>query len=171
MIIEPRYNRGLMRRLILMLVLVGCSGAPKKEMNTSLGDEGDAGGASAAASLGEKWRQGWETRTVEALAPLYAHDTDLVVVAQGTAYRGWSDVETFLSTKLGALQAVHLRFDGAMTVGLGLDGGVLTTGLIRELDDGAGTVTERGTLTLVVRKDSLGWVIVSEHYSYPPSID
>lgn len=154
-----------------MLALVGCGGAQSKPIDTTLGNEGDAGGAAAAASLGEKWRQGWETRIVESLAPLYDHGDEVVVVSQGTAYRGWSDVETYLSTKLGSLKAVHLRFEGTSTAGLGIDGGVLVTSLERELDDGAGTITERGTLTLVVRRSAEGWVIVSEHYSYPPSID
>ena len=38
--------------------------------------------------------------------------------------------------------------------------------MTRELSDGATTVTENGTLTLVLRKDRGRWQIASEHYSY-----
>ncbi len=38
--------------------------------------------------------------------------------------------------------------------------------MTREIATGATTVTENGTLSLVLEKQSDAWVIVLEHYSY-----
>jgi hypothetical protein len=59
-----------------------------------------------------------------------------------------------------------------MPIALGSDGAVVNATLTREINDGVSSLTERGTLTLIVRAGADGtWVIVTEHYSYPPSVN
>jgi uncharacterized protein (TIGR02246 family) len=156
----------------LVLMLAACSGATQGKTTTTEGAGGDAAPQVAATRLAEQWRQAWETRSAEALAPLYSHDTDLVVVDQGATYLGWTAVETYLSTKSGAAKEIHLTLADVAPVALGSDGAVVNATLTREINDGVSSLTERGTLTLVVRSGADGtWVIVTEHYSYPPSVD
>jgi ketosteroid isomerase-like protein len=38
--------------------------------------------------------------------------------------------------------------------------------MAREVTEGATTAAEAGVVTLVLRRDDAGWVIVAEHYSY-----
>jgi uncharacterized protein (TIGR02246 family) len=155
----------------LVLALAACGAAPKTS-TTGAGDGSDAVPQDAAGRVAEQWRQAWETRSAEALSPLYSHDTDLVVVEQGTPYLGWTAVETYLSTKTGAAKEIHLTLSDVETTALGASGAVVNATLTREINDGVSSLTERGALTLVLRAGADGgWVIVTEHYSYPPSVE
>jgi ketosteroid isomerase-like protein len=157
------------RHLVALVVVAACSGGSKQTSSTTTPAGGDASGS--AASVAEKWRQAWETHSADTLAMLYTHDDDLVLVSQGTAYTGWTAVNGYLSAAVGPLKAVHMTLDDVKTASLGADGAVVNASVTRELDDGNGSVTERGSVTLVLRHDGAGWLIVSEHYSYPPTVD
>lgn len=117
----------------------------------------------------EQWRQGYEVRSVETLAKLYAHDVDVVVVQEGQTMIGWSSVEAYLKDRIARAGQIHIRLKDVSVVALGLEAASVTATMNRELSEGTTTVTENGTLTLVVRRTADGWVISSEHYSYKRS--
>ncbi len=122
----------------------------------------------AGQRLVESWRQAWEVRAVDGLAPLYSQDLDVVVVAQGVAYLGWTAVETYLSTTVGAAKEIHIQLADVQVVALDDGAAVVTASITRDASDGVTTISERGALTLAIRSRPDGtWVIVSEHYSYP----
>ena len=114
----------------------------------------------------EQWRQGYEVRSVEALARLYAHDLDVVVVQEGLTMIGWSSVEAYLKDRIARAGTIHIRLKDIQVIALGLEAASAVATMTRELSDGTTTVTENGTLTLVLRHTPDGWVISSEHYSY-----
>ena len=64
--------------------------------------------AGARATI-EQWRQAYEVRSFEALAKLYAHDLDLVVVQDGEPVFGWSSVENMLKDRLTRYPDIHVR--------------------------------------------------------------
>jgi ketosteroid isomerase-like protein len=120
----------------------------------------------AVRSVLEQWRQAYEVRSEDALAKLYAHDPALVVVLEGTPLVGWPAVEAALKDRVARADEIHVRLADVRVVDLAPTAAVVTAGLTREVKAGATTVTERGTLTLALRKDADAWLIVAEHYSY-----
>jgi ketosteroid isomerase-like protein len=114
----------------------------------------------------EQWRQAYEIRSIDALAKLYAHDLDVVVVQEGTTMIGWSSVEGMLKDRLSRAGEIHVRLKDIQVSSLAPNVASAVVTMTRELTDGATTVTENGTLTLVLRNDSGTWVLTSEHYSY-----
>ncbi len=121
--------------------------------------------AAAKATI-EQWRQAYEVRSAEALAKLYAHDLDLVVVQEGTAALGWSSVEATLKDRLARASSIRIRLKDVQVLSLAPDVATAVATMTRELSEGSTTVTESGTLTLVLRKRDDAWVITTEHYSY-----
>ena len=135
-----------------------------------------AGSATPAAATGdsfaavfravEQWRQGWEVRSLEALAPLYRQDAQVVIVHQGRAQRGWPAAQTWLRAQLAGVSSVHLRLeDGAVTT-LGADGALFSARMGRDFSDGVITRSDEGFLTLTFARAGDGWQIVAEHYSF-----
>ena len=120
----------------------------------------------AAKATVEQWRQGYEVRSVEALAKLYAHDLDLVVVTEGSAVTGWTAVEAMLKAKLARAGAIRVRLTDVQVAAQGILVATVVATMTREITEGAATTTERGTLTLVLRHDGDAWLIALEHYSY-----
>ena len=114
----------------------------------------------------EQWRQGYEVRSVEALAKLYAHDLDVVVVQEGLTMIGWSSVEAYLKDRIARAGAIHIRLKDIQVVSLGLEAASAVATMTRELTNDNTTVTETGTLSLVLRHTPEGWVISLEHYSF-----
>jgi uncharacterized protein (TIGR02246 family) len=155
----------------LTFAMAGCPG------QKNAGSGGDTGPDTASRTptevvdagkrLVESWRQAWEVRAVDGLAPLYAQDLDVVLVAQGEVHLGWTAVETYLSTTMGAAKEIHIRLDDLQVAALGSGAAVVTATMTRETSDGVTSVSERGALTLAIRAQGGTWVIVSEHYSYP----
>jgi len=121
--------------------------------------------AAAKATI-EQWRQAYEIRSVDALARLYARDVDLVVVQEGTTYLGWSSVEAMLKDRIARTGSIHIRLKDMQVLSLAPEVATAYATMTRELTFESTTVTENGTLTLVLRKQGAGWVITSEHYSY-----
>ncbi|MEZ4404640.1 MAG: nuclear transport factor 2 family protein [Kofleriaceae bacterium] len=114
----------------------------------------------------EQWRQGWEVRSMEALAPLYRHDDHTVVVYQGQAHVGWPAAETYLRSVAEGARAVHLLLDDGQVSALGDSGATYAARLTRDISDGAVTTSDTGYLTLTFARTGDRWEIVAEHYSY-----
>ncbi|MBL0215740.1 MAG: nuclear transport factor 2 family protein [Myxococcales bacterium] len=69
----------------------------------------------------EQWRQGYEVRSVDALAKLYARDLDVVVVQEGQTMIGWSSVEAYLKDRIARAGQIHIRLKDVQVVALGLE--------------------------------------------------
>jgi len=152
--------------VLLSSVLVG--GCPS---GTSAGAEGPSAATplevvAAAKATIEQWRQAYEIRSVDALSKLYARDVDLVVVQEGTTFLGWSSVESMLKDRIARTGAIHIRLKDMQVLSLAPEVATAYATMTRELTFESTTVTESGTLTLVLRKQGAGWLITSEHYSY-----
>lgn len=159
-----------MRYLAILVVatLAACGPATSAD-TTPERASGDAVTAGARGAV-EQWRQAWEVRSVEALGALYAHNLDVIVVDQGRSYLGWTEVETYLSTKLGAATDVHVKVDDLQIFALGDGAAAASASIVREISDGVVNNSEAGVVTMALRADPDGtWRIVSEHYSFPPS--
>lgn len=114
----------------------------------------------------EQWRQGWEVRSMEALAPLYRHDGQTVLVYQGQAQVGWPAAENYLRTVVERARAIHLALEEGQVTTLGDGAATFAARLSREISDGAITVSDRGFLTLTFARSGDRWEIVAEHYSF-----
>jgi ketosteroid isomerase-like protein len=121
---------------------------------------------SMAKATVEQWRQGYEVRGVDALAKLYAHTSETVLVLDGIAVIGWPAIAQLLTTKLAHAKEVHVRLKDVAVVSYAPTVAGVTATMTREIGDGVTTVSENGALTLVLQRDAEGWKIVAEHYSY-----
>lgn len=120
--------------------------------------------AGARATI-EQWRQAYQVHSFEALAKLYAHELDLVVVQDGQPLVGWTSVEANLKDRLARYPKIVIRLRDIQVASLGPTAATATAVMTRELGDDVTTVTEGGALTVVLRKEADLWVIVAEHYS------
>ena len=116
--------------------------------------------------LVEQWRQGWQVRSFDALAPLYRHDDHTVIVYQGRAQRGWASAQTWLRSQLAGAAVVHLRLEDGVVTTTGADSATFAARMDREVSDGVVTTTDAGFLTLTLIRVDDAWAIVAEHYSY-----
>ncbi len=155
-------------RILLVALAILIAGCPGGKTRDPVGPSATTPKevVTAVKATIEQWRQGYEVRSVDALAKLYAHDLDLVVVQEGLTMVGWSSVEAYLKDRIARAGQIHIRLKDVQVVALGLEAASAVATMTRELTDGTTTVTESGTLTLVVRKTPDGWAISSEHYSY-----
>lgn len=153
--------------LVAMLVPAGLAGCPRGGGSTTPVAETPKDVVEAARAMIEQWRQAYEVRSMSSLAPLYAHDLDVVVVQEGIALLGWSSVEAMLKDRLARAGTIRVRLKDVQVVSLAPEVAAATATMTREIGDGTTTVTESGALTLILRRvDDARWVIVSEHYSY-----
>jgi ketosteroid isomerase-like protein len=156
-----------MRTLLITLAILvaGCpKGGSQDPVSPSAATPKEV--VTAVKATVEQWRQGYEVRSVDTLAKLYAHDLDVVVVQEGATMIGWSSVEAYLKDRIARAGQIHIRLKDISVIALGLEAASVVATMTRELTDGTTTITENGTLTLVVRRTADGWVISSEHYSY-----
>jgi ketosteroid isomerase-like protein len=124
--------------------------------------------AGARATI-EQWRQAYQVRSFEALARLYDHTLDLVVVQDGQLLVGWTSVEGMLKDRFARFKDVQVRLKDIQVASLGPTSATATAAMTRELGDGITTISETGALTVVLRKEGDIWLIVAEHYSYKRS--
>jgi ketosteroid isomerase-like protein len=152
-----------MRSLVIAaVVLAGC---PRdKPAATTPATPADIDGAKTTI---ENWRKDHEARNLDALGKLYAHDADVTVVQQGTPVVGWPAVESLLKARL-AKPTIIVKLADVHVASLAPEVASAVASLSREFSDGTTTVTDSGTITLVLRRDGDHWVIVAEHYSYKP---
>jgi uncharacterized protein (TIGR02246 family) len=156
-----------MRHVAIFVVTLVLAGCPRGGGDTTPARPATPKEVVAAArATVEQWRQAYEVRSFDALAKLYAHDLDLVVVQDGVPLIGWQSVEGMLKDRLARYKDIHVRLKDIQVQSLGPTGAVATAVMTRELGDGVTTVTESGALTIVLRKDGDTWLIVTEHYSY-----
>jgi ketosteroid isomerase-like protein len=123
----------------------------------------------AARGVLEQWRQAQEVKSFETLSRLYAHDTDVVVVQEGTPLIGWSSVEAMLQDRLATATAIHVRLKDIAVSSLSPTVASALATMTREVQTNNTTVTEAGTITIVLRRAESAdapWLIVAEHYSY-----
>ena len=155
---------------ILVVALVAssaaCGGHAQKETTPAQHDAMDA-----ARRAVETWRQAWESDSYDAIAPLYAHDKDMVLVHQGAAFAGWDKSDAHLKEVLGHAREIHVKLADVTIDAVDDDCAVVVAAMDRDISDGAVTTTERGVLTLVLHREPGDgrWLVVSEHYSYPHS--
>ena len=156
-----------MRSLLITLAILvaGCPGGGSREPVAPSAVTPKEVVIAVKATI-EQWRQGYEVRSVDTLAKLYAHDLDVIVVQEGLTMIGWSSVEAYLKDRIARAGQIHIRLKDIQVISLGLEAASAAATMTRELTDGTTTVAESGTLTLVVRRTAEGWVISSEHYSY-----
>ena len=121
--------------------------------------------AGARATI-EQWRQAYQVRSLDALAKLYAHEQDLVVVQDGVPLVGWASVKTMLEDRFARYKDIQIRLKDVQVVSLGPTAATATATMTRELGDGVTTIAEGGALTVVLRKEGEMWIVVAEHYSF-----
>ncbi len=151
--------------MIAILALAGCPHEPPV-VTTPVKDPTPKQVIVATRGAIEQWRQAYEVRSMDALGKLYAHDVDVVLVQDGVALIGWSSIEGTLLDRLSRAKEIHIRLKEVQVEALGVGGAFAVAVMTREVSDGVTAVSENGVLTLVFRKDSTGWLIVGEHYSY-----
>jgi ketosteroid isomerase-like protein len=159
-----------MKRIACALVLLAACGgrAPAPEEPTPEKPLTPAEVVAAGSGAAEQYRQAWEVRSFDALAELYAQDLDVIVVHQGESHHGWTAVQRYLKRLLGTAAEVHMKMSEVTVTALGPAGAAVAADLRREINDGTSAVIEDGSLTLALRKDGDRWLIVSEHFSFPP---
>ena len=57
----------------------------------------------------ELHRQGYEVRSLDALAPLYAHNDELVLTHQGRVFKGWDKAQELITGFVTTAQTCKLR--------------------------------------------------------------
>jgi len=120
----------------------------------------------AVKSRIEQYRQGYEVRSLDALAPLYSRTEDLSITVQGRTLRGWTQAQETLGAWLAKAVTVKVRVSELQVIALGDAGALATMSVHRSYGDGVTTVDEIGTLLLVFRRSGSDWLIVAESYSY-----
>ena len=155
-----------MRSAILFAALASfaaCGGHAQKPTTPGPGDDA----MDAARRAVETWRQGWESDSYDRIAQLYAHDKGTVIVSQGVAFPGWDKADAHLKEVLGHAREIHVRLADVTIDAIDEDCAVVVAAMDRELSDGQVTTSEHGVVTLVLHREPSGWVVVSEHYSFP----
>ena len=154
----------LVMTLVVALAMVGCKTAgPPEPVKPATPPEVVTMGKQAV----ETWRAGWQTKTFETLAPLYAHDLDVAVIQEGTMHLGWSSIEAMLKDRLVRVTEIRVRLKDIQVVAQAPDVATVVATMIRESVEGSSSRIETGTLSLVLRRQPEGqWLIVLEHFSY-----
>jgi ketosteroid isomerase-like protein len=169
---------GYLRRLAALALALACAAAacggspePPPAAPQAAAPVSDAGGdaAEAARAVLEQYRQAHEVRSVEALDPLYLASPELVRVWQGQRTAGWDTARAELAALFNRARGIKLRVDRVVVQALGEGSVALVADASRTVSDGVTSVRVDGVLTLVLRRQDQRWLIVSEHFSHPPT--
>jgi ketosteroid isomerase-like protein len=157
-----------MRHAVALAIALLAAGCPhgNATSTTPAGEAAPKDVVAAATGTIEQWRQAYEVRSFDALAKLYVHDNDTVVVQNGLPLIGWPTIEAMLKDRFAHAKEVHVRLKDITVTSLAPTAASAIATMTREISDGTTTVTENGALTLVLKQTTAGWKIVSEHYSY-----
>src|SRR5262245_30068136 len=150
--------------LCVALALAACRGG--KSDTTPVRPQTPKEVVAAARTVVEQWRQAYELRNFDALAKLYAHGLELVVVQDGQPLVGWNSVEGMLKDRIHRYRQIIVRLKDIQVAGLGPEGATATAAMTRELTDGVTTVTEAGGRTFVLKREAVTVLVIVEHYSY-----
>jgi uncharacterized protein (TIGR02246 family) len=158
-------------RFPALLLLLGLAACGSRQIAGTSGPEPADVPEDMAQAIGgaiEQYRQAYEVHSVEALAGLYTRDLDLTLIYQGRRHQGWTQVESFLSARLEGATKVRMVIKELTVQPLGAEAAVASASLETTIGDDSTTVTENGALTLVFRNIAGKWMVVAEHFSYPP---
>ena len=155
-----------MRHVAICIIALAIAGCPRGGDTTPKRPATPKEVVASARATVEQWRQAYEVRSLDALAKLYAHNLDLVVIHDGQPVVGWNSVEGMLRDRLARYKQIHIRLKDIQVQSLGETAAVATAAMTREQGDEVTTVTENGALTIVLRREGDSWLIVTEHYSY-----
>ena len=163
-----RMIRSLAAAALLALVGLAATGcpAPPAAATTPTAPPTPAQLVDAVKSRIEQYRQGYEVRSLDALAPLYSKPADPPITVQGRTQRGWAKAQDWLGAWLEKATTVKVRITEVQVVALGDAGALATMSVHRTFGDGVTSVDEYGTLVLVFRRSGEDWLIVAESYSY-----
>jgi ketosteroid isomerase-like protein len=163
-----RMTRRLAAAALLLLVALAATAcpAPPAAATTPTAPPTPAQLVEAVKSRIEQYRQGYEVRSLDALAPLYSKTDDLSITVQGRTQRGWAKAQEWLGAWLEKATTVKVRVTEVQVIALGDAGALATMNVHRTYGDGVTTVDEIGTLVLVFRRSGEDWLIVAESYSY-----
>lgn len=156
---------------LVIAVLLSCNGKAKptpkqpKQTEAALAPEQVV---TAVKRTLEQYRQAYEVRSLDALEPLYAKGEGISITHQGVTMRGMEQVAAYLNKLLRRAQYVRMKMSGVQVVALGGAGASVTASLNRAVGDGVTTIETTGTLNLALKLVNKRWVIVHEHFSYPP---
>ena len=148
-----------------LFAAVGCKTAPAASPQSIVPPTPTQVEAAVKSRI-EQYRQGYEVRSLEALAGLYAHTDDLSMTVQGRTQHGWAQAQDAISAFMTKAVTIKVRVSDLQVIALGDAGALATMGLHRSFGDGVTTVDEVGTLLLVFRRVGDEWFIVAEHFSY-----
>jgi uncharacterized protein (TIGR02246 family) len=156
-----------MRHAVALALAIAVAGCPRgKPAETTPVAATPTDVVAAAKAVVEQWRQAYEGRSFDAVAKLYVHTPDTVLVLDGIPMIGWSSIEPMLKDKLAHAKEIHVRLKDVSVTSFAPDVAGAVATMTREISDGVTTVTENGALTLVLKRTAGGWQITSEHYSY-----
>lgn len=153
--------------LLLLFVLAACGARSVGPVDDPAPTEVAEDVAAAIAGAVEQYQQAYEVRSQEALAALYQQDLDLILIYQGRAHRGWTQVKDFLESRLTGATKVRINIKDLIVQELGPASAMATAKMETTIGDDATSVTEKGELSLVFRKIGDKWKVVAEHFSYP----
>src|SRR5437763_626801 len=129
--------------LVAVLLAVGCPGS-KAAQTVPVADDTPAVVVDAGKSTVESWRKAYEVRSIDALAKLYAHEPDSIVVLDGQTLVGWGSIELMLKDKLAHAKEIHVRLKDVTVKSLAPTIASASATMTREVGDGVTTVTESG---------------------------
>lgn len=157
---------------LVVLGFVACNGKgkptpvkPTKTVEENLAPEVVVAGVKRTL---EQYRQAYEVRSLEALAPLYAKGEGIAITHQGVSYRGMASVAAYLNKLLRVSKYIRMKLTGIHVIALSGSSAVAVAKVNRAVGDGVTTVETTGVLSLALKRFEKRWVIVSEHFSYPP---
>lgn len=155
--------------LLTVILLIACGGAPiqpaqpEVEESLTIDYKEEIG---AAMTL---YKKSYEARELQGLQALYESGLDLALVYQGRLYSGVSQVQDFLGKRIGSASQVRITMADIRVRGLDKNSASASCDFEITVGDDAVSVTEKGLLTLVYRKEGDKWLIASEHFSRPAS--
>jgi uncharacterized protein (TIGR02246 family) len=152
--------------LLVAFFIIACGGQPRQVGKPAV-EPVPVDVARAIEGAVEQYRQAFEVVSPEALGELYTHDLDVVMVHQGRAHLGWSQIAAAQRQRFQDVTKARMVISSLSIQALGEEVAVATANLESTIGDDATTTTEKGVVTLVFRKVEDRWMVVSEHFSYP----
>lgn len=162
---RSRFHPGCLLSIVITCAL-GCGASGPKEPAAPSAPVTPAQVVDEARRTLDQYKQAYQGRSMDAIAPLYAHSPELVLTRQGHSIVGWQGVEAHLRPIMSKAKDVRLDVRDVYVAALGSNGAVVTAVVSRTIGDGITSVREDGTLTLTLHRHEDRWLIMSEHFSF-----